>query len=144
MCTTRWYANHVKKSRQMQKTDNKYRFRLNLNVFSKKKSLVLYAYHEIVIVRIHQDLFIFSVIFLEIILFTSPYLFHSLKEISRTSLYFLKSRQHQQIQKSISMPDMKLKPMHKPNKPPVLLMNVTKGMATSLLILVTYGLWIMT
>ena len=59
-------------------------------------------------------------------------------------VYFLNSLQQQQNQKNISTADMKLKPMQRPTNPPVLAINVISGIATSLLIVVTYGLCTMT
>ena len=51
--------------------------------------------------------------------------------------FCLKNRQKQQQQNIISMPDIKLNPMHSPSKPPEFAIKVVKVIATSLLIFVT-------
>jgi hypothetical protein len=52
--------------------------------------------------------------------------------------------QQQQNQKNISTAEMKLNPMQRPSNPPVSAINVINVIATSLLILVMYGLCTMT
>ena len=60
--------------------------------------------------------------------------------IQEQNAILLQVRQQQEIQNNISTAEMKLNPIQRPNRPPELATKVMKGMATSLLIFVTYGL----